>query len=69
VRYTGRVFEGALLPVFLLRSGQLGSKLEKGTWRDEVKLGWQMFRKGRLALVPKFVQGKGEISSILRPSK
>jgi heterodisulfide reductase subunit C2 len=69
VRYTGRVFEGALLPMFLLRSGQLASKLEKGTWRDEVKLGWQMFRKGRLGLVPKFVQGKGEISSILRPSK
>lgn len=69
VRLTGRVFEGALLPVFLLRSGQMRSKIEKGTWRDEARLGWKPLRKKRLSLLPTVIKGRGEISAILRPSK
>jgi heterodisulfide reductase subunit C2 len=69
VRYTGRVFEGALLPLYMFRSGQMQSKIEEGTWRDELQLGWQLFKKKRLALFPKFIRGKGEVGAILRPSK
>lgn len=69
VRQGGRVFEGTLVPVFMLRSGQVRKKVIKGTWRDEAKMGWRLFRKKRLALSPKSIQGKEEIRSILRPSK
>jgi heterodisulfide reductase subunit C len=69
VGLTGRVFEGALLPVYLLRSGQMGKKLVKGTWRDEMQLGWKLFQKGRLGLFPKFIEGNAEVRSILRSSK
>jgi heterodisulfide reductase subunit C len=69
VRYTGRVFEGALLPLYILKSGQARSKIEEGTWKEEVQLGWKLFQKKRLALFPKIIQGKSEVGAILRPSK
>jgi heterodisulfide reductase subunit C len=69
VRYTGRVFEGALLPLYLLRSGQLKGKIDEGTWKDEARMGWQLLRKNRLSLFPKLIKGKGEVGAILRSSK
>lgn len=69
VRQNGRVFEGALLPVYYFKSGQVRDKIKKGTWRDEAKMGWRLFRKGRLSLAPKPIRGIDEVRSIIRPSK
>ena len=69
VKKRGRVFEGTLLPMYLLRSGGLQGKLKDGTWQDEMKLGWQLFSKGRLPLFPKSIKGKKEIRMILSHSK
>jgi len=66
VRLTGRVFEGALLPMYFIRSGQLQNKISEGTWKNEALMGWRLFRKNRLALFPKFIRGKREVSSIIR---
>lgn len=66
--YTGRVFEGALIPMYMFRSGQLYTKIKKGTWRDEMQMGWKLFKKKRLALLPKPIQGKDEVAAILRKS-
>jgi len=68
IRLTGRVFEGGLLPAYWLRSGQLGSKLKTGALRNEMKLAFNLFRKGRLAATPKSIKGKAEVSAILRSS-
>lgn len=68
VKLTGRVFEGALLPMYLLRSGQMREKMEKGTWREEAQLGLKLFKKKRLALFPKILKGKSEVGKILRSS-
>lgn len=69
VRLTGRVFEGALLPMYLVRSGQMQTKLERGALKDEMMLGWKLFRRGRLAFYPKRIQGKGEIRNMLRSKR
>ena len=69
VRHTGRVFEGALLPLYLMRSGQLQSKIDEGTWKDELRMGWKLLKKNRLSLFPTFIKGKGEVGAMLRPSK
>jgi heterodisulfide reductase subunit C len=69
IRYTGRIFEGGLLGAYMLRSGQMGSMVKTGAWKDQVQLGWKMFRKGRLPLLPKSIEGKAEVAAILRPSK
>jgi len=68
VRLAGRVFEGGLLPVWWLRSGQIGSKIKSGGIRNEMKMALKLFRKGRLATTPKTIKGKAEVSAIFRAS-
>jgi heterodisulfide reductase subunit C len=65
----GRAFEGTLLARYLLRSGELLRKWRDGTWIDDMKVGWKMFWKGRLPLVPKGIKGKKEVREILSHSK
>jgi heterodisulfide reductase subunit C2 len=65
----GRVFEGALVPIYRLRTTSIKSIIETGSWKDDLLMGWNMFKKGRLPLVPKGIKGKSEIRTILRTSK
>lgn len=65
VSLAGRIFEGALLPLYILKSGQLRSKIREGTWRHELQLGLDLLRKGRLSLLPTIISGKGEVNTIL----
>lgn len=69
VRKRGRVFEGTLLAAYMLRSGEFRRKWKAGTWKGELKLGWQMFYKGRLRLFPRTIKGKKEVRAILTHPK
>lgn len=69
VKKRGRVFEGTLIAVYLLRSGELLRKLREGTWLDEIKLGWQMFFRGRLPLLPRGIKDKKGVRKILAHPK
>ena len=65
----GRVHEASFVPQYLLRSGGLQHMWQEGTLGDEIKLGWQMSRRGRLPLRPKTVRGKKEIRNIFSPQQ
>ena len=65
----GRLFEGTFLSTYMLRSSQFLPKWKEGTWINELKLGWQMFYKGRFSLFPKTIKGKKEIRKILNRFK
>jgi heterodisulfide reductase subunit C len=67
VRLTGRVFEGALLPVYMLRSGQMKGKIGEGSLLDDLQMGWSLLKKKRLALFPRMIKGRNEVAAILRP--
>lgn len=69
LKYGGRIFEAALIPAYVVRSGQVRDKLREGTWRDEVQMAWKLLRKKRLALLPKPIEGKDEVMAILRSSR
>lgn len=69
VAFTGRVFEGAILPVFVLRSGQVFKMVESGGVRKEIRMALNLYRKGRLAMKPTVLLGKDEVRNILRSSK
>ena len=65
----GRVYETALLPAYLLKSGELKQKWHTGTYRHDIKLGLQMLSKRRFPLLPKAINGKKEVRNILaRPT-
>ena len=65
VKRWGRVFETTFLPEYLLRSGEFLRRWQARTWRDEMKLGWQMSRKRRFPMLPKTIRGKKEVRKIL----
>ena len=69
VKLQGRVFESMLLPVYLLRSGELLKKWNEGTWFDEAILGWKMFYKGKMPMFPTGIKGKKEVREILKRQK
>jgi len=68
VAQTGRVFEGALLPVYMLRSGQAGKKIENGSFLDEMRMGLKLLRKRRLSLLPHVIEGRDEVNAIISGS-
>lgn len=66
----GRVFEGGLLPEYMLRSGEIKRKLKDGTWKYDLKLSLQLLAKGRLSILPKRIKGVDEVRKIIaRPEK
>jgi heterodisulfide reductase subunit C len=69
VKKWGRVYETALLPAYLFKSGELLEKLKSGTWRYDLNLGRQMASKGRLPLMPPSIKGRKEIRKILTRQK
>jgi heterodisulfide reductase subunit C len=69
VQKRGRVFESTLLPAYLLRSGQLRRKWKDGSWQTEAKLGWKLFSKGRMPVLPRKRRGTEEVRQILKRSK
>jgi heterodisulfide reductase subunit C len=69
IKKRGRLFETTLLPAYLLKSGKLPDKWNSGEWRYDLKLGRQMFSKGRLPLMPKSIKGKREVRQILTRRK
>jgi heterodisulfide reductase subunit C len=65
IKKWGRVYETALLPAYLLKSGELKHKWQTGAYRSDIKLGLRMFSKGRFPLLPKTINGKKEVRKIL----
>ncbi len=66
IRRWGRLYEASLLVTYMGESGDLTAKLEDKTYREDLALGWAMFKKGRLGIFPKGIKGKLEIMKILR---
>ncbi len=69
IKKRGRVYETTLLPAYLFKSGKLLEMWNSGTWRYDLKLGRQMFSKGRLPLRPQSINGKKEVRKILTRRK
>ncbi len=55
IRSNGRVFEMGLMGLFKLRTGR---------FFDDILIGWKMFRKGKLALLPHRIGDREKINKI-----
>jgi len=66
IKKRGRVFEGRLMQSYMIKSGELWKKIKDGSIKGEISLGWTLFKKGRLPLLPKGIKGKKEIKRILK---
>ncbi len=66
IRKRGRIFEAGLVGKYMLESGDLKKRLDDKTVFEELSLGWAMYKKGRMRLLPKGIKGKTEIKEILK---
>jgi len=62
----GRVYELGMIGQYSLKSGDIKAKLISGSFIEEVKLGWQMFKKGKLKLSPQKIKRTGEIKRLFK---
>lgn len=53
----GRVYELGML---------LGYKLRTGRWLEDMALGWQLFSRGQISLLPHPIQGRAEVAAIVQ---
>ncbi|MBI5601994.1 MAG: 4Fe-4S dicluster domain-containing protein [Deltaproteobacteria bacterium] len=66
IRKRGRIFEAGLMQSYMLKSGAWLQKMKDLTIMDEMRLGWTMYRKGRLNLLPKKIKGKEEVQKMFK---
>ena len=64
IRKRGRVFEAGMMQNYLFKSGEWISKMKDLSILEEMRLGWTMYRKGRLNLLPKSIKGKQEVKKL-----
>jgi hypothetical protein len=48
----------------MLRSGEALTKLKDLSILEELRLGWTLYRKGRLSLLPQGIKGKKEVREL-----
>lgn len=69
IKTTGRLYELGMIGQFMLKKGGFFSQIKSGELMDQAKLGFQMFKKGKLKLIPKFIRGRGEIKKLFKKLK
>lgn len=67
IKRRGRVFEGRMMFDYMLKSGELWRKLKNLSIWEDVSLGRNMRKKGRMPVFPKGIKAKKEIKEILSP--
>jgi heterodisulfide reductase subunit C len=66
----GRLSEPLLLGLYQLKSGETLKKIASGAIIDELRLGWQLARRGRLVpKLPRRLKGAGEIKEMFAKAK
>lgn len=69
VKTTGRLYELGMIGLFMMRSGDIFKQLKAGTLFGQAKLGLQMFKKGKLKLMPGFIKRRKEIRKMFKKQK
>lgn len=64
IKRRGRISEGGLMARYMLESGELRKKIDDKTIKNDILLGWEMFKKGRMNLLSKRVKNRKEIREI-----
>ncbi len=66
----GRLSEPLLLALYAIKSGKTLEKLKSGEFREELRLGWELARRGRLRpKLPKKLKGAREVAQFFDRGK
>jgi heterodisulfide reductase subunit C2 len=66
IRKRGRIFESGMMQNYLLKSGEAFTKLKDLSILEEMRLGWTLYRKGRLNLLPHGIKEKAVVRQLFQ---
>ncbi len=69
IKNTGRLYELGMIGMYTLKSGDLVSNIKSGSLLEDAKVGWKMFKSGKLKLIPKRIKGRKEIKKLFKKLK
>ncbi len=69
IKRTGRLYELGMIGIYTLKSGDMVSNIKSGSLLEDVKVGWKMFKNGKLKLIPKRIKGRKEIKNLFKKLK
>lgn len=69
VKTTGRVYELGMTGFYMLKSGDMIPQLKSGALFSQAKLGWLLFKKGKLKLIPKVIKGRTDMKKLFKKLK
>ncbi len=69
IKNTGRLYELGMIGIYILKSGDLVSNIKSGSLLEDAKVGWKLFKNGKLKLFPKRIKGRREIKKLFKKLK
>ncbi len=69
IKKTGRLYELGMIGIYMLKSGDMVSNIKSGSLLEDAKVGWKMFKNGKLKLIPKRIKGRKEIKNLFKKLK
>ncbi len=69
IKSTGRLYELGMIGIYTLKSGDLVSNIKSGSLLEDAKVGWKLFKNGKLKLFPKRIKGRREIKKLFKKLK
>ncbi len=65
IRRRGRISEGGMMSMYMLKSGEIWDKLRSGDIKEDVVLAFEMLKRGRMPVLPKGIRAKDEVRKII----
>jgi len=69
IKKTGRLYELGMIGSYVLRSGDMVSNIKSGSLLEDAKVGWKLFKNGKLKLIPERIKGRKEIKKLFKKLK
>lgn len=69
IKSTGRLYELGMIAMYTLKSGDMVSNIKSGALLEDAKVGWKLFKEGKLKIFPKMVKGRKEIKQLFKKLK
>ena len=69
VKKTGRLYELGMIGIYTLKSGNMVSNIKSGALLEDAKVGWKLFKEGKLKIFPKIIKGRKEIKRLFKKLK
>ena len=71
IKWTGRLYELGMIGTYMLKSGDVVSNIKSGALLEDAKVGWKLFKGGKLKPLPERIKGKGrkEIKKMFKKVK